>query len=369
MHIELYQNHLEILEQGVLACLMSLKQLKHLSLSLPLLPGGILGPFSGLQQLQELQLKDCVESPGVLARLPPSLTKLEFFWSCEQQLSSSTVPGFAQLTALQHLMADAYLSGGVQPEICAGMQQLTALTLWQVYEAAAVQQLVEVMPTLSKLRSLCINSGSGEAASLPASEFARYSALLPPSTQHLSCLELSWSSGALLPPGSVQHLFASTAAAGRQLPQLQQLLLGLPDDEWTKDREYCADDAFKRMQPCVGSGDVRRLASCCPALQQLWLAGVLQPGTDLSPLLQLQQLTCLVTGGAAVDDVAAGSVLAKLRGLKRLQLYCCKQLTDRGLLSLAALTGLTTLGCRRCGFSRSVCKDAWDIVVLENAAG
>jgi hypothetical protein len=366
---ELQKHHGEILEMGVRGYLLRLKQLTHLSLSMSLLPSdGMPGPFSRLQQLQELHLHGSVSSPDRLVGLPQSLTMLEFFWACEQQLSSSTVPALAQITAMQHLKIEGYGegSGGVQPKICAAMQQLSALTLWQVYEAAAVQQLLEVIPTLCKLRSLSINSGEGEAAALPARSFARYSALLPPSTQQLTCLELSWSRGALLPPGSVQHEFA----AGRQLPQLKQLLLGLPDDKWTYHDDCMVSNMFNPLQPCVGSDDVRRVASCCPALQQLWLAGVLRPGTDLSPLLQLQQLTCLVTGGAAINDAAAGSVLAKLHGLRRLQLYCCKQLTDKGLLQLAALTGLTTLWAWECGISDELCKDGvFDGVMLQSKVG
>jgi hypothetical protein len=363
--------------QGVLA---AMTQLKQLELDVTLLPDGVVGPFSHMQQLQALELMVDEASPAVLAGLPMSLTKLEFLWGGTQQredaiasvllprqpLSCSTVPALVQLTALQELHIHGYGGGGMRPAFCSNMLQLRVLHLGELYDSVAVQQLLEVVPKFSSLQSLRVCSEGGKAAALPAREFSRYSALLPPSTQHLTCLELSWYRGALLPAGSVQRMFA----AGRQLPQLKQLLLGLPDDEWMLSSSDCEpDDMFDSLQPCVGSEDVRRLVSCCPALQQLWLAGVLRPGTDLSPLLQLQQLTCLVTCGTAVDDVAAGSVLAKLRGLTRLQLYCCKQLTDRGLLQLVKLRALRVLSVVECGCSDEVSREGHKRLELGNQVG
>jgi hypothetical protein len=88
-------------------------------------------------------------------------------------------------------------------------------------------------------------------------------------------------------------------------------------------------------------GDIERLVCCCPALEQLCMPEVVQPGVDVSALLGLTALTGLFIGGEVYDDDVANSVLAEMSSLRELALCLAPQLTDQGLLGLAALTGLT----------------------------
>jgi hypothetical protein len=155
----------------------------------------------------------------------------------------------------------------------------------------------------------------------------------------------------LVPPGAAQHMFA----AGRQLPQLKQLVLGVLEEVW----EW-SEDGLAEFGGCVGDmpavladGDVGRPVSCCPALERLAFAGVVPVNADMSPLRQLTALTELVVGGEVVDDDVASSVLAQLTRLQRLDVHCAL-MEDQGLLALTALTRLTRLAASYCSFSKEV---------------
>jgi hypothetical protein len=350
-----YERMMMNMQGGVCWLLGHLLQLRQLKLHVELLPDKIPGPFRFLQQLQELELLsdgDCVgvHAPVVLVGLPISLTKLHFDWGSFQGISGSTVPALLQLTALQELHIAARMSTGIRPAFCSSMLQLRHLTLVESFDSIAVQQLLEVVPRLSSLQSLSICNESAATRQLPASDLARYAAILPPSVQHLTQLELCCMNGGLLPPGSLQYVFA----AGLQLPQLKRLVLGLPEKELELPFDDFFRDTFGEMRHCVGSSELRQIVNCCPALEQLWLAGALQPNADLSPLLQLTQLACSVTGGDAVDDRAVATVVAKFQGLRRLELYCCKGVTDRSLLFLALMFRLTALRVWECSCSKEV---------------
>jgi hypothetical protein len=220
--------------------LHSLPALTHLtSLGLEQLPSiPDFSPFSSLQHLQRLDLLQArVTSQDVLQELPAALTHLELTWRGDSALSSRSNPSLLRLTALQHLTVEAGMSsGGFDPGFIGSMQQLMLLSLCGLMVcdsrqhgnrggSAPVSTLLAVMPALSKLESLVINNTAADVQPLPASEVARYSALLPPS-QQLTHVELSWASGSMLAADCGPYVFE----AGRQLSKLTQLILGQPSD-------------------------------------------------------------------------------------------------------------------------------------------
>jgi hypothetical protein len=112
----------------------------------------------------------------------------------------------------------------------------------------------------------------------------------------------------------VQHIFP----AGRQLPQLQQLVLSGAEEEGLQ-------------EACITTADLHSIVSACHALRSLDISGVLAAGVDVSALLQLPS-TCasLTLGGSDVGDRAAG-VVAQLTQLTALEWTESPKLTDAGL--------------------------------------
>jgi hypothetical protein len=345
-----YWQRQEQRQQDVLQCMSMLTQLTHVWLEPDLLLTDAVAPFSCLQQLQELGFHgDSVHSPAVLAELPVSLTKLVVSWGGRQDLSSSTVPCLQRLTAMQHLELDSY-AGDLQPSFCSSMQQLRVLSLTGNLSYDAMSVLVAIVPTLTALESLTLSSTRGRVQELLGDDAPKYAALLPLSA-HLTHLEVTWSYGFMLDVDCGQHLFA----AGRQLPQLKQLLLGAPGaiDDGLHDLEQVAD-AVGHKYACLCSGDVDGLVECCPGLEQLWIPCILDQGAELESLLRLTALTNLCVGGIEIDDSVAATVLSQMTVLQRLDVYAAEELTDSGLLTLRALTQLTYLMAWDCGVSRAV---------------
>uniref|UniRef100_A0A383W3S3 Uncharacterized protein n=2 Tax=Tetradesmus obliquus TaxID=3088 RepID=A0A383W3S3_TETOB len=357
------------LRQDVQLGLGSLMQLTRLVLDPYLLPEEAHAPLSCLQQLQELKFCGSTRSPGEVLRLPLSLTKVELEWDGEEALSSSLCPGLAALTNLQHLGVCGYHDDeqdapGLLPDFCSDMQQLRVLKLHGVLSRNALPALAQVLPTLSCLESLLVHNARGELAPLPASGVAGYLAL--PLSPHITHLELSWghagsdeedaAEAAILHSGCGQHLFA----AGRQLPQLKQLLLGVPAE--TLDSEdvdgYASQVSY--LGGGLGEGSLPRWVTCCPGLELLWIAGLLEPGEDMRPLLQLTALTELFVGGGAVTNDAACEVLSQLSSLRSLGVFAAEQFNDTGLLALTALRQLTQLAVAGCKISAEVETDSGD---------
>jgi hypothetical protein len=346
-----------VLQQNIVEAVPSFVQLARLQLSANLLPNDAVGPFSRLQQLRQLDLgHQPIWLSNTLLGLPPTLTKLPMWrGGLEQLLSSASVPAIAALTALQELELSAGLVEGVRPDFLRSMQQLRVLKLAVKLNDDALPLLCEAMPALSKLRCLTLSVEEGDAEVFPASELARYSALLPAS-RHLQEVEISWATGTtpLLAAGCAEHMFP----LAKQRRQLRYLVLGLPYEEFVCSIGASAHDdlaeAISRMPACFGPGDVSRLAACCPALQWLWFPGLVAPGVDLSQLLALEQLYCLFLGGEVIDDDVTVNILAHMTQLERLKVYAAPQLTDQGLLALTALKWLTQLEAWGCGISSSV---------------
>lgn len=131
--------------------------------------------------------------------------------------------------------------------------------------------------------------------------------------------------------------------AGRQLPHLKQLTV-----------EVGMDDSHSTW--CLRGQDLRKLATCCTALEQLVLNEVVRGAADVSGLVKLPaSCTSLMVSGRAFKD-AAVPALRQLTQLQALWFHFPAELSDVGLQQLTALTGLTRLVMNDCaGFiSRSV---------------
>jgi hypothetical protein len=340
--------------------------------------GAAAGVFSGLQQLQDLTLQwddDSATSLDVLQGVTPSLTKLMLDeLASPERFSISSVPALAGFSALQHLEVVVSPGGagmdcgflGSMPHVA----QLRVLRLAGWLNGDAVHELLSVLPRMTNLVHFDVVSDqwkwgtNTQEEPQPVADVTRYTALLPASPQ-LTHFALTAYMASMLPVGCGCHVFA----AGRQLPSLKVLCLGpaaergetcgpnsLPgpyDYLYYSGHDRDASE-FEQQFACVGPGDVERLVCCCPALEQLWLPGLVQVGVDVSALLRLTALTGLFVGGAVWDDDVAVAVLAEMSGLRELQLCDAPGFTDAGLLALSALTGLTKLGTLHCGLSTAL---------------
>jgi hypothetical protein len=346
----------EKLQHGMLLCLSAWTQLTSIDMDPALLPEDAVGPSSRLQQLQVLQLAhDGVQSPATLAGLSPSLRALQLTWGAAQSFSSSTCSALAGLTAMQHLkvLARDAGSGELSLSCCSSMRQLRELQLRGEFDANAVNEMLAVMPGLSLLEDLELRTGQESFVLPAAADVAKYASFLPASP-HLKRVEITWTESPLLVPGCGQHLFP-----GRQLPHLTELVLGVPCNA-RHDIDYSDDDLaamVREMPQPLGVGDVSRLVACCPALRMLWIAGLVQPWVDMSPLLQLTQLYDLCIGGEVVDNNVATKVLAQMPQLEHLQVFCAPQLTDTGVLALVALTNVVKLVACETGCSGEMSED------------
>jgi hypothetical protein len=218
------------LQQTVHSALAALTQLTRLKLTPDMLLAGAVGPFSCLQQLQELEIGiHGLCQPETLVGLPQSLTKLCMTWDGEEEFGTAIAPALTQLTAMQHFELRTIYSSAVRPDFLRHMQQLQVLKLDGQLSDDALSLLVDAVPLLSSLRSLSVSAeGAEDIVMLPASDVTRYAALLPAS-QHLTELELGWDehvSAPLLAADCAQHLFA----AGNRWEQLVHLVLGISVD-------------------------------------------------------------------------------------------------------------------------------------------
>jgi hypothetical protein len=285
--------------QHQLGYLPLLTRLTRLQLDVSLLPQGAVGVFSGLQRLQELRLEgDAPVSLDVLQGLPASVAKLWLNVSMQQPFSICTVPALVQLTALQKLevmnctLPDWQAGGfpvGISLDFLLGIEhpeQQEVLDLEGHMSSDPASTLMSVMPRLTNLLHMRVSRYDHVEDDLPerVSDVARYSALLPPGP-HLTLFSFTASGPCMLSAGCGTHMFGH----GRQLPQLKVLELG-PDafntlDEPTEHFMYFSGAAHGGLDAavaCFGPGDVERLVCCCPALERLWLPGLVQAGVDVS---------------------------------------------------------------------------------------
>lgn len=325
------------LSAAVSALLQHLTHLERLKLESINLDNSAFRHLSGLQRLQcaEINISGRYFSLDALAGLPSSLTSL-FIRSGG---SRSRFPKrLLQLTNLRSLfLADTLF----YPAVLSSMVQLRDVDIQECRmlpdagqpmtaaerEAAATADLLAAVGQLSQLQDLSVMR-SCSTQGVPARAFAALTA-----SSQLTSLSIICEDELPLVAGAVQHMFP----ADRQMPALQSLYLRA-DVIDQHDLSYADEpDTW-----CVSTSDLSSITRSCPALQELGLCCVLQPG-DVSALLELPaQLSSLHVGGGAFDD-AAVAVVTQSSALQRLSWEHAPGFTDVGLEQLTALRQLEHL--------------------------
>ncbi|WIA17848.1 hypothetical protein OEZ85_009354 [Tetradesmus obliquus] len=271
-------------------------------------------PWSSLQQLQELRLG--VETPRTLQDLPLILTLLKLNWLGTERLRSSTAPGVAQLTALQHFEVDVYDSQ-ICPSIVRHMQQLRHLDLQDIV-GEELPVLLSALQSMQQLQHLSLYSNIGHAPEDIAVQ--QYAALT--ASSELTHLDVSWDDH-VMAGGAPQNMFAE----GKQLPLLQNLYFGM-------------DRGGGHCPQLFEQGDLARLAAACPALQQLWMLSRIEHHDEIASLALLTSVTQL---HVACGDLPLRQLTAVLLQMSQLVDLQVSGLDAFGLAALTQLTGLRHL--------------------------
>lgn len=137
--------------------------------------------------------------------------------------------------------------------------------------------------------------------------------------------------------------------SGRQLQQLESLTLG------------CGFSTPNTWH--VPAVDLHRITTSCPRLHSLSIPGLLEPGSDLTPLLQLTSCKKLRVGGPAFDNGRAAPVLTQLTQLTSLEWECSWEYPR--VNDLEQLMLLPQL--QRLGLTGGITDGAW--IPLEKAIG
>jgi hypothetical protein len=300
-----------------------LQQLPKLSvLKLPYFPltDAVVQQAGPLQGLQWISLAHTEWQPLCnLQVLPSSITRIELQGDCR----SCSLP--AELTQLSGLLQLELESCAVHPRVLSCCTQLRVLHMMdncrllpgvegdeQATEGTAA--LLDALLQLTQLQDLKLQLFAWDILSTPPQCFAALTA-----SSQLTQLEVTRDHDTNLPMGAIQHMFP----AGRQMQSLQRLGI---DSIASIDRSWC-----------ITKADLRRISQCCPQLQWLDICGSVQPGADLSVLLELpDSCTSLLVGGAAFDDAAVPAVLL-LTQLKHLSWSWSNGFTDAGLEQLVGL--------------------------------
>lgn len=186
------------------------------------------------------------------------------------------------------------------------------------FDTAGTEALLDVLTQLTALQTLGLKLRKLDTGGAVAPQ--RFSPLTAS-----SCLEEVVIPPMLykpLPRGAVQHIFP----AGRQMPPLQNLTIS----------SYLEGEPLEEEDCCMNSADIS-ICKSCPGLQWLDIGNAVQPGTDLSVLLQLpESCTLLVVGGEAFTNDAA-PVVAQLTWLEYLCWNHSPGFTDAGLQQLLPL--------------------------------
>jgi len=305
--------------------LTAMQQLTRLQLGGKWATNYVLGNFSGVTGLRELQISNCPIKQPVLIGLQHM-----------QQLMQLEVVKTTQLH-LQDRTGDISFSG------------LTALTCLRLNELAAVHApLLSTFPT-DRLQYLeLIGCGiSGGVAGVTA--MLEWLAGMP----QLQYLDLSGALGSCLHKDGISQYSALTASPqlqvlklnncklllrqvwsqlfirGRKRPALLQLQLHHPEDR----------GGVPEGQKLTGR-ELQQLAACCPWLQELHVPGALESVKHITGLSSLQQLTAVTVSSVSYADV---SCLTKLRGLRSLTTTSPRDLERGDLQRLSALAFLTCL--------------------------
>jgi Leucine-rich repeat (LRR) protein len=291
-----------------------------------------------------------------LQQLPSSLTQLQLHGPSKLDWYDSGGPEMPselpQLTGLLSLKLWYYR---VPPKVLGTLTQMQVLHLndcallpWAPPNASSTtgtDALLQALHKLTCLQDLCLYMLELNTDSNTLQQFSALRA-----SSHLTRLFVTRANWATLPKGAVQHMFSPA----RQLQALQRLPMSTNECQNSGPNDWCIDSA-----------GLLSIMSSCPRLLHMDITGSVQPGADLSPLLQLpQSCTSLYMGGAAFSDTSM-HVLLQLQQLKELTWECSPKLTDLGLEQLTALD-LRSLCVEGCGLSE-VLADAEESLKLESS--
>jgi hypothetical protein len=248
----------------------------------------VLGQLSFLQDLTLWGL-DIPQDSSTPLSLPCSLTRLELVLS--QQLNSSSIPGLAALTALQHLQLKNITQ--LDASLLSGMTQLTQLELEMdssKFKASCMEKMMRALRQMQQLQHLVLDfvDRSYSQKSAPAVSWHQCSALT--SSSHLTHLELK---GLQLPYDSGSRLF------GKRLPHLKAFKVDASCSTFYRSVDNTLPKPFGR------DNDIWSLVNNCPSMCKLDFAGAVREGVDLGGLRFLTGLTSLVVGGHCVNDACA----------------------------------------------------------------
>jgi hypothetical protein len=268
--------------------------------------------LDSMTQVTELQLKDVLFDVTALGRM----SQLQHLVLDEcRLLPGETVDPNAPSMPSQ--AAEAVLSA------------ITQLTQLQVLKVVAWRR--EDVQASSEDCALPLQTDCFVLRDAPPAAFAALT-----TSSRLQLLHLDDAEHSLVPRGAATRMFP----AGRSLKHLTALLLSPQRLQ------------FHPRSHVLTTADLQSIASSCPSLQSLHIAGLLEPGTDPSPLLQLAECRDLSVGGRAFDNPAAG-VVAQMTQLTSLTWWCSQGFDSVGLSQLTALTNLQKL------VLEPVCQDLW----------
>jgi hypothetical protein len=282
-------------QKGLAVALPLLPRLEHLSIKKCSGDYGYPVPLqtAALQRLQQLTYLELVEMPLLFNRtaiknaLQPlqamtRLVHLRIFETAilnrNASITTDVMSGLCQLTHLE--LSETIIR---EPGALADKTRLQHLALHDCFLAsgpAGVRELLAHLPGMQQLTELMLASTlkSWDDADTPAEAYAALTERSSLQKLNISCSHL--------PPGAWQHIFR----AGRQLPHLQVLEIGFikgPSGDFLE------------------APGINFIASCCPGLRSLHMAGWHFTAQQLAPLTWLQHLAIMTMsiGGESGQEI------------------------------------------------------------------
>jgi len=294
---------------------------------------------SSFTQLQELQLEDQGGSPSSFQHIPSCLTALSVRGSLHTPLDLLQHPTCGMplhMPQLGNLRALQLWHVAVIPGLLSCFPELQELevrgcTLLPFNPAACGAALLQAIGQLQQLQSLILIEDKVQMG-LQQQQPEQFAALT--ASSHLTQLRVQWEHQQLLAAGSAQHVFGPD----KHLRHLQVLHVSC----FSKSLSETHDPAW------LDAGGIYNIARCCSGLCDLTLIGCVQPGSDVSGLLELPACRKLAVGGAAFGDEQV-AVIAQLSALTGLCWVNSPGLSDAGLAQLTALKRLKGLSVLECG--------------------
>jgi hypothetical protein len=281
--------------------------------------------------------------------LPDKLTLLEFCWQGDETLSSTAAPDLAHMTALQHLRLIGSGAGmRMCPSLLLQMRQLRHLQLSQL--VVDMPALLAALRGLQQLQHLDVSLANGTWA-LEGAAMQQYSAFtaLCQLTHLRVAVEppgpgVEFDTGTPLPVGAVQYIFP----AGKQLPRLKQLHLGVSDDKYIGARFGSRWKEESRYMELLGPGDLAVVAAACPALEQFWAIAAVVSNAQLADVARMTSVTQLKIGGHGLGAAALVAAVPQMPQLQDLSVVGVRDLEPKDLPPLTQLTALRQLRLSDC---------------------